>query len=115
MQSIQFLIRENKLDMMVLFRSNDLLKAFFFNAFALIMLQEKIAAELGLPIGTYTHRSNSMHCYGNDFALLENYASTITKNALPELSYNYAGEWDELMSDEIQGIMNMVETLRKNN
>ena len=52
MQSLQFFIRDSKLDCMVLFRSNDLPEAFFFNAFGLIMLQEKIAGELGVGIGT---------------------------------------------------------------
>jgi thymidylate synthase len=61
MQSIQYFIRDNKLDCMIFFRSNDLPEAFFFNAFGLIMLQEKVATELGVAVGTYTHRSNSMH------------------------------------------------------
>jgi len=114
MQSLQFFIRSGCLDMMVLFRSNDLLKAFFFNAFALIKLQEKIAGELGVSAGSYTHRSNSMHCYGRDFELLDNYTASIARNPLPELTYNYKGEWEELMSDEIPNIMKLVENLKKN-
>ncbi|MCL2814107.1 MAG: thymidylate synthase, partial [Oscillospiraceae bacterium] len=44
MQSIQYFIRGGELHCKILFRSNDLAEAFFYNAFALIRLQEKTAA-----------------------------------------------------------------------
>ena len=112
MQSMQFFIREDKLDLMILFRSNDLPEAFFFNAFGLIALQEKIAAELGVAVGTYTHRSNSMHCYEKDFAMLSNFVKAVNEKALEDLSYNYRGDWDELMEGEIPGILELAEELR---
>ena len=114
MQSMQFFIRENKLDCMILFRSNDLPEAFFFNAFALIMLQEKVARELGVEMGTYTHRSNSMHCYEKDFQLLQNFVKAITEKQSEDLTYNYRGDWDELMESEIPSILKLVEDLRGN-
>ena len=43
LQHIQFFIRDNKLHMKVLFRSNDACKAAFMNAFALIMIQKMVA------------------------------------------------------------------------
>ena len=113
MQSIQFFIRNNKLDLMVLFRSNDLPEAFFFNAFGLIMLQEKIAGELGTETGTYTHRSNSMHCYEKDFLLLKNFVKAITEKKSEELCYNYIGDWDELMEESKPGIAKTVAELRE--
>ena len=112
MQSIQYFIRDNKLDCMILFRSNDLPEAFFFNAFGLIMLQEKVAGELGVEVGTYTHRSNSMHCYEKDFPLLQNYVKAINEKPAGELCYNYQDGWDELMNEEIPGINKLVEELR---
>ena len=98
---------------MVLFRSNDLPEAFFFNAFGLIMLQEKIARELGVAIGSYTHRSNSMHCYEKDFPLLQNFVKAINERPPEDLCYDYRGEWDELMEAEIPNILKLVEDLRK--
>ena len=112
MQSIQYFIRDNKLDCMILFRSNDLPEAFFFNAFGLIMLQEKVAGELGVPVGTYTHRSNSMHCYEKDFQLLKNFVKAIGEKLPEDLTYNYRGDWDEIMEAEIPGIRKLVEELR---
>jgi len=112
MQSIQFFIRDNKLDCMVLFRSNDLPEAFFFNAFGLIMLQERVASGLGVQCGTYTHRSNSMHCYEKDFSLLANYVKAINAKSIEDLTYCYQDEWDELMADEIPKIQKLTEDLK---
>jgi thymidylate synthase len=82
------------------------------NAFALIMLQKRIADELGVEVGTYTHRANSFHCYEKDFALLDGYVERI--NSGEKLTYNYAGEWDELMEDAKAEIAEKVERLRSN-
>jgi thymidylate synthase len=112
MQSIQYFIRDNKLDSMILFRSNDLPEAFFFNAFGLIMLQKKIADSLGAGVGTYTHRSNSMHCYEKDFKMLSNYVKAIKEKPPEELTYNYSGDWDELMAAEIPNILKLVKDLQ---
>jgi thymidylate synthase len=112
LQSIQFFIRENKLDCMVLFRSNDLPEAFFFNAFAFIKLQEKIAKELGIEVGTYTHRSNSMHCYEKDFKLLEGCVRAINEKSIEDLTYSYKDEWEEIMNEEIPNILKLVEGIK---
>ena len=112
MQSVQYFVRDGKLDCMILFRSNDLPEAFFFNAFALIMLQEKVAGELGIGVGTYTHRSNSMHCYEKDFGLLSNFVKAITEKQSEDICYNYSGDWDELMKAEIPEILKLVEDLK---
>jgi thymidylate synthase len=107
LQSIQFFIREDKLDCMVLFRSNDLPEAFFFNAFAFVKLQEKIAAELGVDVGTYSHRSNSMHCYEKDFRLLEGYVKAIKEKSIEDLTYSYKDDWEEIMKEEIPKILEL--------
>lgn len=112
LQHIQYFIRDNKLHCKVLFRSNDACKATFMNAFALIMLQKRIADELGIEVGLYTHRANSFHCYEKDFALLDGYVKRI--NSGEDLTYNYVGEWDELMEEAKADIAEKVERLRSN-
>jgi thymidylate synthase len=109
LQSLQFFIRDGKLDCMVLFRSNDLPEAFFFNAFAFIRLQEKIAAELGVGVGTYSHRSNSMHCYEKDFKLLEGYVKAIKEKSEEDLTYSYKDDWEEMMNEEIPKILKLAQ------
>lgn len=112
LQHIQYFIRDNKLHCKVLFRSNDACKATFMNAFALIMLQKRIADELGVEVGTYTHRANSFHCYEKDFALLDGYVKRI--NSGENLTFNYVGEWDELMEEAKADIAEKVERLKNN-
>jgi len=109
---IQYFIREGKLDCFVLFRSNDACKAAFMNAFALIMLQKQIADELGVEMGTYTHRADSFHCYARDYGMLEGYISRLRADA-DECVYDYAGEWDELMEEAREEIDEVVSKLRR--
>ena len=109
LQHIQYLVRDGKLHCKVLFRSNDACKATFMNAFALIMLQKRIADELGYEVGTYTHRANSFHCYEKDYPLLKSYVERIEKGGV---TYDYAGEWDELMEEAKPEIAEMVEELK---
>ena len=67
LQHIHYFIRGGKLHCKVLFRSNDAAKATFMNAFALVLLQQRLAEELNVGMGTYTHRANSFHAYEKDF------------------------------------------------
>lgn len=110
MQHIQFFIRNNKLHMKVLFRSNDAVKAAFMNAFALIMLQKRVADELGVEVGTYTHRANSFHCYERDFDLLHNYVKRYVNSE--DLTYDYVDDWKDDMEEAIPMIMEKVEELK---
>lgn len=115
LQHIQYFIRDDKLHCKVLFRSNDACKATFMNAFALIMLQERIANELGVEVGTYTHRANSFHCYERDYGLLDGYCDRITNSSLDDMTYSYIGEWDEFMEASKPEIAQMVEELKNRN
>jgi thymidylate synthase len=63
LQLVQCTIRDGKLHMRVVFRSNDMLSAAGANMYALVQLQKSIAAKLGLPCGTYTHISLIPHIY----------------------------------------------------
>ena len=109
LQHLQYFIRGGALHCKVLFRSNDACKAAFMNAFALIMLQKRFADELGLPMGSYTHRANSFHCYERDFPMLEGY---IRRMETGEVTFDYEGDWEELMAEARPEIAEMVEQLR---
>lgn len=62
----QFLIRNNKLDMIVNMRSNDIFLGFPYDIFNFTMWQEYVACKLNTEIGTYTHIANSLHFYEKD-------------------------------------------------
>jgi len=110
LQNIQYFIRGGVLHCKTLFRSNDAAKATFMNAFALVMLQKRIADSLGVPVGTYTHRANSFHVYERDYPAFDAYVNRITSGG--DLAYYYEGDWDALMEEAKPEIAKMVEELR---
>lgn len=112
LQNIQYFIRNGKLDCCVLFRSNDLPEATFMNMWGLIRLQEKIADELGVDVGTYVHRANSIHCYEKDFKLLEGYIKGINSNQ--DLTYNYEEFYKDLMLESLPSLLQKIEQLKEN-
>ena len=111
LQHIQYFIRQGKLDCMALFRSNDACKATFMNAFALIMLQKRLAEELGVEVGIYVHRANSFHCYEKDYERLKAFVDRLHKPR-PQLTYYYEGDWWEEMEEYIPEILEEVEELK---
>lgn len=63
LQYIQCMIRDGKLHMFVLFRSEDVLSAFGQNVYGLTELQKYIANILEVPVGEYYHYIVSAHIY----------------------------------------------------
>ncbi|MCL2226893.1 MAG: thymidylate synthase [Oscillospiraceae bacterium] len=110
LQLLQFMIRGGALHCKVVFRSNDAPKAAFMNAYALVMLQERIAGELGVPVGSYTHRANSFHVYERDYEMFDGYVKRIQAGG--ELAYCYAGDWDEQMEEAKAEIAKMAAELK---
>ena len=106
LQHIQFMIRNGKLDMFVLFRSNDAVRACFMNMYGLTELQKYVADQLGVPVGVYTHRANSFHIYPESLNTWKGYVKRIIRGK--NLTFNYIGEWDELMAETVDDIENMV-------
>lgn len=68
--ALQFLLRDNKLDLHVYMRSNDFYYGFPYDLFNFTILQEVIANELGIEVGAYHHSATSMHVYQQHFAWL---------------------------------------------
>ena len=63
LQLVQCVLRDGKLAMRVIFRSNDMLTAAGANMYALVQLQKSVADRLGVQCGTYTHISLVPHIY----------------------------------------------------
>ncbi len=113
LQHLQFFIRGGALHGKVLFRSNDATEATFMNSYALVCLQERLAGELGVEMGSFTLRANSFHCYEKDFGLLSGYCRRIRgAQDSEELCYHYAGDWQELMATAAEEIVQKVEELK---
>ena len=63
--AVQFTIVNNKLDMCVTMRSNDLWYGFCIDQYCFSMLQQLVASRLDLPVGVYYHFAHNMHLYNN--------------------------------------------------
>jgi len=64
--AVQFTILDNKLNMTVLMRSNDLWYGFCNDQYCFSRLQEMVSIELNIEIGSYYHFAHNLHIY-NDF------------------------------------------------
>ncbi len=84
LQLIMFSIVQGKLDLTVVFRSNDGVKAFPMNVHAVRALQIKAAADLGYEIGCLHYVANNFHAYENDIPLLQSYCALFDKYTTPE-------------------------------
>jgi thymidylate synthase len=63
--AINFYILNNKLNMSVMMRSNDLWYGFCNDQYCFSKLQEMISNKLKIKIGTYYHFVNNIHIYNN--------------------------------------------------
>ena len=64
---LQFLVRDEKLYCTTYMRSNDLWLGFPYDVFQFTCIQIRMAMELGVDIGAYTHVAGSLHLYARDF------------------------------------------------
>lgn len=64
-----FHVREERLVMQTIMRSNNAYRILPFNLFEFTMLQELVAAQLGRELGPYLHHAGSMHVYDNEFEM----------------------------------------------
>lgn len=71
--NIGFQIINNKLNMTVTMRSNDLIYGFCNDQYCFSKLQEMVANELNLEVGTYFHFVFNLHIYYRHFKLKEKY------------------------------------------
>lgn len=71
--TLQFLVREDKLEMVTFMRSNDAYLGLPHDIFALTMVQEFVAVGLGIDVGPYTHMVGDLHIYDTHRASAERY------------------------------------------
>lgn len=73
--TLQFFIRNNKLDLIVTMRSNDVYRGLPHDLFSFTMIQELVARELNVELGRYKHLANSLHLYLCDEESIKDYLS----------------------------------------
>ena len=63
--AVQFTILNNKLNMSVVMRSNDLWYGFCNDQYQFSSLQMLVAEKLNIPVGTYYHFAHNLHLYND--------------------------------------------------
>ncbi len=103
----------------VRFRSNDAYKAAFMNIFALVKLQEKIAARIQeltcnvTKVGRYVHQADSYHIYGSYFNEFENrFLKALETRTFEQRTMDYEAVKD-MMEDAIPSIMEKVKKMER--
>jgi len=81
--TIYLKIRNNKLDITILNRSNDLYLGVPYNVFVFYLLQVYIAKRLNCELGVQTHYSDSLHLYARD---IENVEKILKSNCVQEIT-----------------------------
>jgi thymidylate synthase len=72
--SVQFVLRDNRLDIGVTMRSNDLWLGTPYDFVQFSILQASVAQALGVVPGQYHHRVGSLHLYDRDMERVHNVA-----------------------------------------
>ena len=62
---------DNKLNMTVIMRSNDLVYGYGIDQYCFSKLQEMVANELGIEVGQYTHFAHDFHIYERHYNMKE--------------------------------------------
>jgi len=109
------------LNMNVRFRSNDAYKAALMNIFALVRLQEQIAARVaevsGAPVrlGRYCHMADSYHLYGKDLPEFEGrFLGALKKRTFPERTVRYE-DVKPIMDEARPAILEKARKMRRGN
>lgn len=100
--SLQFLIRNGKLNCIAFMRANDMFVGMSSDVFSFTMIQEYIARRLGVEIGTYYHVVGSSHIYEVNFAK----AKQVVSNKKSFESYGY--KFPEMPENNLISNINVV-------
>ncbi|WJZ48532.1 thymidylate synthase [Actinomycetia phage DSL-LC01] len=93
----QFRIRNNKLNMSVYMRSNDVWLGSAYDFFQFTRVQIAMASVLGIEPGTYSHHVGSLHIYENNYAAI-NSLTKIHSEFYVEQAFLTGRTWREIES-----------------
>ena len=101
--TLQFLRRDGLLHMLTYMRSNDACLGLPHDIFFFTMLQEIIARDLGVDLGSYKHVVGSLHLYDKDREMAEQYLGEGWQRTNPMPSMPQGNPWpgiDHLLKAE---------------
>lgn len=93
--ALQYFIRDGMLHATTYMRSNDIWLGFPYDVFSFTCLQTILAMRLGVPVGTYTHFTGSLHLYSRNL-VRDN--ETDKKGSIPPAGVNLVPSESEMRS-----------------
>lgn len=103
---LRFSIRNNKLQLINVVRSNDIIFGLPYDIHFFTLLQELVAARLGVELGNYVHIVDSLHLYEMHFGMAQDIAATphtdIYEGFKPQ---DYGLKTDEEYNKTLQAIL----------
>lgn len=108
----QFRIRDNKLNMSVYMRSNDVWLGAAYDFFQFTRVQIAMAWVLGIAPGTYAHHVGSLHIYEQHYGSAEELK--YNNDPLPEIPYFTGRTWNEVKSSSILPMQSVVDPVTYN-
>lgn len=103
--TLQFLLRDGRLHAVAYMRANDAYRGMVSDVFSFTFLQEVMARQLGVGVGTYIHMVGSIHVYAPDLPAATQMLATGTMAADPMPPIpdgDIAGDLGRLMTLEHQ-------------
>lgn len=101
---LHFMCRNNKLDLHVAMRSNDVIRGTVYDVFMFTFLQEMMAKELDLAVGTYYHHADNIHIYESDYDAAQEILSELSTDKKPyvlnEIPTDFSDEVTRLLAIE---------------
>ena len=84
-RSIHFMIVDGKMNCYVDIRSNDIVWGFSaVNVFNFTLMQEYVAAMVGVPVGVYYHKADNLHVYADFVPMLQEIAENYDEDTFVE-------------------------------
>ena len=106
---IRFSIREDKLNMTVFMRSNDIMFGYPYDVFNFTNLQFIMAAKLGVGVGKYTHIVDSLHLYTEQL----DWAKSIVFEPHKSIKNTFCSMGKIPFEGDVQTFLNVEQTTRK--
>jgi thymidylate synthase len=88
--TLQFLVRERKLNLIATMRSNDAWLGLPYDIFAFTCIQRLVADALGIDCGVYVHQAGSEHLYEKNWRAAREAISCIYKSDFRRLEHAWA-------------------------
>ncbi len=100
--SLNFLVRNNKLNLVVTMRSNDIWLGLPYDLFAFCHIQQLVARYLGIDMGWYQHQAMSLHLYDRNAEAFEE--ARATREFSTDHTQYYNGAESYRLNDKLESL-----------